>query len=270
MFRPDSNYTGGDLPAVHIVFQRGKLVSDLRSPHACVIEEQVVRRGQWRVRRRQFIGYWQERPCFAVEIDDRDPVDETDFQRGNLYQLLGRGDDQLFNMAGRAAQLLDWERDHQFCGRCGEAMQPDAAERAMRCGPCGTTHFPKIAPCIIALVTRGDELLLARNAGFPGGMYSTLAGFIEPGESAEETLVREVREEVGVEVGRMRYFQSQAWPFPNQLMLGFFAEYLDGEVVPDQVEIVDANWFHYTDLPPIPPASSVAGQLIRHYVQSIS
>lgn len=270
MFRPETHFSGSDLPALHIVFQCGKLVSDLRSPGACVLEEEVVQRGQWQVRRRQFIGYWQERPCFAVEIDDSDPVDEMDFQRGNLYQLLGRVDDQLFSMAGRAAQLLDWERDHQFCGRCGSPMQADTVERAMRCEPCGTSHFPKIAPCIIVLVTRGEDLLLARNAGFPGAMYSTLAGFIEPGESAEETLVREVREEVGVEVGRLRYFQSQAWPFPNQLMLGFFAEYAGGEVVPDQVEIADAGWFHYTDLPMIPPPSSVAGQLIRHYVHSLS
>lgn len=270
MFRPESHYPGSDEPALHIVFQRGKLVSDPRSPEACILDEAVLQRGQWQVQRRQFIGYWHDRPCFAVEIDAGDRIDEADFQRGNLYQLLGRVDDQLFTMAGRAAQLLDWERDHQFCGRCGAPMQVDSVERAMRCDPCGTSHFPKIAPCIIVLVTRGEHLLLARNAGFPGAMYSTLAGFIEPGESAEETLVREVREEVGVEVDHLRYFQSQAWPFPNQLMLGFFAEYAGGDIVPDGVEIADADWFHYTDPPKIPPPSSVAGQLIRHYVQSLS
>lgn len=268
MFRPDSQIPDADQPALHIVFQRGKLVSDLRSPLACVLEESVLQHGNWQVRRRQFIGYWQDQPCFAVEIDELDHVDELSFQRGNLYQLLGRVDDQLFSMAGRAAQLLAWERDHQYCGRCGSPMQFDGAERAMRCEPCGISQFPRIAPCIIVLVTRGEELLLARNAGFPPGMYSTLAGFIEPGESAEETLVREVREEVGIEVGSLRYFQSQAWPFPNQLMLGYFAEYGSGDIVPDQQEIVDARWFHYRELPNIPPQSAIAGQLIRHYVSS--
>jgi NAD+ diphosphatase len=139
----------------------------------------------------------------------------------------------------------------------------------MRCEPCGTLNYPRIAPCVIVLVTRGEELLLARNANFPRPMYSTLAGFIEVGESVEETLVREVREEVGVEVRNLRYFQSQSWPFPNQLMLGFFAEYAGGEIVCDPSEIADARWFHHRELPMIPPGASVSGQLIRHYIQTL-
>ncbi|KZX53434.1 NADH pyrophosphatase [Halioglobus sp. HI00S01] len=268
MFRPENAPPEGDLPELHVVFQSGKLVTDMRSTELCLLEGQLTRILGWQVRRRQFIGLWGEKPVFAVEIDERDELDPLQFASGSLYQLLGRVDEQLFAAAGRAAQLLDWERDHQFCGRCGGAMHTDLAERAMRCPPCGTTLYPRIAPCIITLVTRGDELLLARNANFPGPMYSTLAGFIEAGESAEETLRREVREEVGVEVDQLQYFQSQAWPFPNQLMLGFYAEYASGEITPDRTEIADAQWFHYTDLPAIPPASSVAGQLIRHYVAS--
>lgn len=270
MFRPDNGPPDSTHPRLHVVFQRGELLTDMRSPDLCLLDDAVLERGGWRVTRRHFMGYWQERPCFALEIDERHEVDPLELQRGNLYQLLGRVDEALFALAGRAAQLLDWERDHQFCGRCGRVMQVDPVERAMRCEPCGTIHYPKIAPCVIVLVTRGEELLLARNANFPVPMYSTLAGFIEPGESAEETLVREVREEVGVTVSGLRYFQSQSWPFPNQLMLGFFAEYASGEIVPDGVEIADAGWFHYSDLPMVPPPSSVAGQLIRHYVQSLS
>jgi NAD+ diphosphatase len=139
----------------------------------------------------------------------------------------------------------------------------------MRCEPCGTLNYPRIAPCVIVLVTRGEELLLARNVNFPRPMYSTLAGFIEAGESVEETLVREVREEVGVDVCNLRYFQSQSWPFPNQLMLGFFADYAGGEIVCDPTEIADARWFHHRELPMIPPAASVSGQLIRHYIQTL-
>ena len=270
MFRPDNQQPDSDHPHLNVVFQRGQLVSDMRSPDVCLLDETVLTRGGWTITRRHFVGYWFDRPCYALEIDEADAVDPMDFQCGNLYQLLGRVDEQLFALAGRAAQLLDWERDHQYCGRCGAAMEADPAERAMRCRPCGTMHYPKVAPCVIVLVTCGEELLLARNASFPGPMYSTLAGFIEPGETAEETLVREVREEVGLDVARFRYFQSQSWPFPNQLMLGFFAEYLGGEIEPDGVEIIDAGWYHYTELPMIPPASSVAGQLIRHYVKSLS
>ncbi len=252
------------------MFQRGGLVSALRSPDICLLEEEHLQQGNWTVVRRQFLGYWQERPCYAVEIDESIELDPMHYQRGNLYQILGRVEDGLFALAGRAAQLLDWERDHRFCGRCGSPMTADPHERAMRCEPCGVINYPRIAPCVIVLVYRGEELLLARNVDFPRPMYSTLAGFIEAGETVEETLVREVREEVGVDVRNLQYFRSQSWPFPNQLMLGFFAEYASGEIVCDPREIADAQWFHYTALPPVPPPASVSGQLIQHFIATQS
>ncbi|WP_076001312.1 NAD(+) diphosphatase [Pseudohalioglobus lutimaris] len=270
MFRPDNSPPDSRTPSLQLVFQRGKLVSQLRSPQLCLLEEEVVGRDGWRVQRRHFLGYWHDRPCFAIEIDDRHQLDPMDYQVGSLWQILGRVEEQLFALAGRAAQLLNWERDHQFCGRCGAPMDADPAERAMRCQPCGVISYPRIAPCVIMLVTRGEELLLANNVNHPAGMYSTLAGFIEAGETAEETLIREVKEEVGLDVGRLRYFHSQSWPFPNQLMLGFFAEYRGGEIRCDPEEIADARWFHYRALPRVPPPASVAGQLIQHYVNALS
>lgn len=270
MFRPAQTPPHNPEQVVHVVFQGGSLVTDMRAPQPCLLAEEHFYQGDWQVVRRQFLGFWQEQPCYAVELDESLELDPMQYQRGSLYHILGRVDDSLFALAGRASQLLDWERDHQFCGRCGNSMTADEAERAMRCASCGTIAFPRIAPCIIVLVHRGNELLLARNANFPQPMYSTLAGFIEAGESAEDTLVREVREEVGVEVERIRYFSSQSWPFPNQLMLGFFAEYAGGEIVCEPSEIADARWFHYSELPMIPPVSSISGQLIHHYVQSIS
>tara|TARA_R110002110_G_scaffold14698_1_gene67651 strand:+ start:76802 stop:77614 length:813 start_codon:yes stop_codon:yes gene_type:complete len=266
MFRHDNKPPQPSGDEVHIVFQRGALVSDLRSTEACLIDDAQVRAGEWRIVSRLFLGFWHERPCYALEIDEVEQLDPMQFQTGNLYQILGRVDEALFALAGRASQLLDWERDHQFCGRCGQRMRVDQAERAMCCDTCSIINYPRIAPCIIVLITRGEELLLARNANFPRPMYSTLAGFIEAGETAEETLIREVREEVGVEVKNLRYFQSQSWPFPNQLMLGYFAEYAGGDIVCDPAEIADAQWFHYSDLPMIPPRSSISGQLIEHYI----
>ena len=249
--------------ALHIVFSGGKLVMDVRSRRPCVLRDRDLLDNRWVVRREQFVGFWEGEACFAVEVEDIVDADALRYQLGNLYHLLGRVDDGLFALTGRAAQLLDWERDHRFCGRCGALAQPAQGERAMTCPSCRTLLYPRIAPCVIVLVTRGDEMLLARNARFPRPMYSALAGFIEPGERAEETLRREVREEVGVSVGEIRYFGSQAWPFPNQLMLGYFAEYEGGALRPDEEEIAEANWYHPRSLPPIPPPSSIAGQLIR-------
>ena len=270
MFRPDNRAPDSAAAALHVVFQGGKLVSNMRSPRFCLLEEALVRQGGWEIRKRHFMGYWEEQPCFAIEIDEAHQLDPMEYQVGSLWQILGRVDEQLFSLAGRAAQVLDWERDHQFCGRCGSAMVSHPVERAMTCEPCGTTNYPRIAPCIIVLVTRGDEMLLARNVNHPRAMYSTLAGFIEAGETPEDTLVREVREEVGLEVRNLRYFQSQSWPFPNQLMLGYFADYAGGDIVCDPDEIADAQWFHPSDLPLIPPPASVAGQLIQHHLKSFS
>ncbi|MDG1388145.1 MAG: NAD(+) diphosphatase [Halioglobus sp.] len=270
MFRPDHRVPTNASPAVYVVFQGGKLVSYMRSPQMCLLDEDIVQRDGWVERKRHFMGYWQEQPCFALEIEEKHDLDPMEYQLGSLWQILGRVDERLFSLAGRAAQLLDWERDHQFCGRCGDRMQLHPQDRAMRCAPCGTTNYPRINPCIIVLVTRGEEMLLARNVNHPSAMYSTLAGFIEAGETPEETLVREVHEEVGVTVGNLRYVQSQSWPFPNQLMLGFFADYEGGDIVCEPTEIADAQWFHPSDLPMIPPPSSVAGQLIKQHIDSLS
>ncbi|MCR9104672.1 MAG: NAD(+) diphosphatase [Gammaproteobacteria bacterium] len=269
MFRPDNTIPQASVDELHIVFHQGQLLSDMRLAEGCLIPAEQVRHSGWNEVRRQFLGYWRDRPCYVVEIHEVDEPDPLQYQKGNLYHILGRVDEQLFALAGRAQQLLAWERDHQFCGRCGQPMRIDHQERAMRCDPCRVINYPRIAPCVIVLITRGEEMLLARNANFPQPMYSTLAGFIEAGESAEETLIREVREEVGVEVNNLRYFQSQSWPFPNQLMLGFFADYAGGDIVCDQVEIADAQWFHYSDLPLIPPVASISGQLIQAHIDSM-
>ena len=166
-------------------------------------------------------------------------------------------------LAGRAAQVLEWERMHRFCGACGTPTVPLLAERARRCPSCGHQVYPRINPAMMALVWRGQEILLARSPGFTSGYYSALAGFVEAGETLEECVHREVREEVGVTVGQLSYYGSQSWPFPHSLMVAFRAEWTGGDIVPQEGEIEAAAWFHIDDLPPIPPRFSISGHLIR-------
>lgn len=174
-----------------------------------------------------------------------------------------------FQLAGRALQIAQWFYDHRYCGRCGQETRHDPIDRAKVCAACELRFYPRISPCMIVLVTRGEELLLAHHHRASRAMYSTLAGFVEAGESVEECVRREIMEEVGISVGKLEYFCSQPWPFPNQLMLGFFAEYETGDIHIDPTEIVDAKWFHYDQLPQTPAPASVAGQLIAHYQQRL-
>ncbi len=136
----------------------------------------------------------------------------------------------MFRVAGRAVQIVEWDETHRFCGRCGGPTERVPGERARLCTTCGHSAYPRIAPAVIVRVTRGDALLLARGRRWTEPIYSLVAGFVDPGESLEETVAREVREEVGIEVGDIRYFASQPWPFPHSLMLGFEAEHAGGEI----------------------------------------
>jgi len=184
----------------------------------------------------------------------------------DLFGLLG---EETFAVAARAAQIVDWAAAHRFCGRCATPTEPVPDERCLACPACRLTAYPRISPAIIVLVRRGDEALLARNARFPLPFYSTLAGFAEVGETLEETLSREVREEAGIEVTDIRYFGSQSWPFPHSLMVGFFASWAGGEIRADEREIVDARWFRADALPPIPPRISIARRLIDAWLDDV-
>jgi NAD+ diphosphatase len=190
-----------------------------------------------------------------------------DHRLGDLRSLHGVLSDDEWNIAGRATQMLEWQRDHQFCGRCGRANEAVRNTRAMRCSADGTMAFPRLSPAVIVLIERSDGCcLLGRNRGWDIPMYSTLAGFVEPGETLEDTVRREVFEEVGVRVDNIRYFGSQPWPFPNSLMLGFVAEWVEGEITVDGDEVIDAQWFRPDDLPMIPPPMSIARQLIDDWL----
>lgn len=207
--------------------------------------------------------------CFAVPWTKGTSLPEG-FELVGLRSLWSRLDERVFGLAGRANQLAHFAQTHRFCGRCGTRTAQDPKERAFRCPQCALVNYPRISPAIITLVRRGDEALLANSGRFPIPFFSTLAGFSEVGESLEETLVREVREEVGIEVGNVRYFGSQPWPFPHSLMIGFTADYVSGDIVVDGEEIKEARFFRADALPRIPPRLSIARKLIDAWVTELT
>jgi NAD+ diphosphatase len=203
----------------------------------------------------------------AVELPaELEPPPGTAFH--GLRGLYGRIEEAAFRAAGRAVQVVEWDRTHRFCGTCGTATERVEREMARRCPGCGAVHYPRVSPAVIVRVEHGDRILLGRGHTFPPGRYSVLAGFVEPGESLEETVAREIREEAGIEVANVRYFGSQPWPFPNSLMVAFTAEYAGGELRPQPEELEDVRWFTLDELPPVPPPMSIARALVDDWVQT--
>lgn len=186
-----------------------------------------------------------------------------------LRESLAKAKDEVeYAELSKNAQLSRWQEHAKYCCICSGELKPHPIESiARQCSVCEHIHYPPISPCIIVLVTRGDLCLLAHASKYPSGRYSTLAGFIEPGESAEQAVAREVKEEVGIDVCNIRYVKSQSWPFPHSLMLGYFADYLSGEIVPDGEEILEARWFDPNHLPDLPPEFSISRQLIEAFVK---
>lgn len=220
----------------------------------------------------QYLGVYHDAApihCFAGLTPEAMTL-PSGYAARDLRSLFDYFDDFEIGLAGRAKQIAHWERDHQFCGRCGAPTAPVQGERARRCPACGLSNYPRIAPAIIVAVTRqsadGPRILLARNHRFPAGRYSVIAGFVEAGETLEECVRREVREETGVQVANICYFGSQPWPFPNSLMIGFTAEYAGGEIALGDDEIADAQWFAPDALPLVPPKISIARKLIDDFV----
>lgn len=210
---------------------------------------------------RFFMGMQGNTACYAVSLSVK-----PDQQVSTLRDLFGSISVDFFNLAGRALQTIDWDRTHRFCGKCGGQMRVSESDRSRRCDICQLSFYARISPSIIVLVHSDRKVLLARNQRFPAGLFSTLAGFVEPGESVEVTLSREVKEEVGVEISDFRYCCSQPWPFPNSLMLGFQARYNGGEIRLQEEEIAEAAWFDIEALPVIPGQHAIARWLIDDYL----
>ncbi len=249
-----------DSPALWFAFQRSSIllqsVESAVLPCCCNLTDHGIA-----PLRSHYLGQLGEQHCYAADVDDAHPL-PAGWTTLGLRDLFGMVDDTVAALSGRAFQIIDWERNHQFCSRCGTPMQARTDERARTCPSCRFTTYPLVSPAVMVLITRGRELLLARKAVWPEGRYSAIAGFVEPGEMLEDTVVRETREEVGVEVGGLRYFGSQPWPFPHSLMVAFTAEYASGAVRPDGVEIEEAAWFDAEALPRLPPSVSISRRLI--------
>jgi NAD+ diphosphatase len=216
----------------------------------------------------QYLGRLEEQDCFAIDAGRVELPAPWAVQ--SLRSLYGKLTEEEFDVAGRAVQLVHFAVTHRFCGGCGQPSTRDTVERCVRCRSCDLVFYPRVSPAIIVLVRRGQEALLASSSRFASGFYSTLAGFVEPGESLEQTLAREVFEEVGIQVENVRYFGSQPWPFPHSLMVGFFADYAGGEIVVDGQEILDARWFAADALPEVPPKLSIARKLIDAWLADVN
>jgi NAD+ diphosphatase len=210
---------------------------------------------------RHYLGALAGVPCVAILLAD-DAEAPPGMRFAGLRALFFRLPEPLLAIAARAFQVVEWDRTHRYCGRCGEPTRDKAGERAKECPRCGYVAYPRVSPAMMALVTRGRELLLARAHRFPHAMYSALAGFVEPGETLEDCVRREVKEEAGIDVDRITYFASQSWAFPHSLMIAYTAEYAGGELRPDETEIADVRWFPVEALPQMPPSLSIARRLI--------
>ena len=219
--------------------------------------------------RTQYLGTLQGRPCHSAEVSP-DTVAPEGMEFRELRPLYGVLDEDIYLLAGKAVQIVNWDKTHQFCGRCGHQTQTLRDERAKKCPVCGFLSYPRLSPAVITAVLKDKEILLAHYAAFPGNMHTIIAGFVEPGETLEECIKREIHEEVGIKVKNIDYFGSQPWPFPNSLMIGFTAEYESGEISVDGAEISEAGWYDANNLPELPPKMSIAREIIDWFVKNNS
>ncbi len=208
------------------------------------------------------VGTWSGAKIGLVEAGDLIEI-PSDFTWYSLRELLPVLDTAQFALVSRAMQLLNWREEHRFCGRCGSTMSIALQDRAMVCDSCEQRYYPKISPCVIGVIVKGKQMLLANGIKHAKGMFSAIAGFVEPGETAEQAFHREVAEELDIKIENLRYVCSQNWPFPGQLMLGFVADYAGGSIRVDTRELLEANWFDIDNLPLVPPEYTISGRLVR-------
>lgn len=214
------------------------------------------------------IGEWRGISCLVAEVQQPLPTLPTGWSFQSLRSLMPVLQAEMFQWASKGFQILQWAKNHRFCGRCGGRTDTKINERAKICSKCGFIQYPRLSPAVIMRIRKGKEILLSRSPHFKEGMYSIQAGFVEVGETLEEAVKREIFEETHLEIKNIRYFGSQSWPFPHSLMVGFTADYLKGELAAQKPELEDARWFRRTEkLPQLPPRLSIARQLIEDFLK---
>lgn len=253
------------VPAVSTTASRG-LVFALQGQSLCVVSGELPQLPTDNASADLYLGTIDGIACFARDLGEHD-VPPPGCEPVSLRHLFGALPQHAFEAALYALGLTAWDRDHRHCGRCGGITERSTRERVRTCTQCGFGAYPRISPAIIVLVERDGKALLARNARTQLPFYSTLAGFVEVGESLEQCVAREVREEASIELTAIQYFGSQPWPFSNSVMLGFTARWASGDIVEAPDELLDARWFAPDELPTIPPKLSIARQLIDDFVR---
>ena len=198
---------------------------------------------------------------YAMATDGFEAPEGTSFEA--LRRYFAERPEQDGAVAARLMGLSGWLRSTRYCCTCGSALTLHASETALVCPSCGKVHYPRISPCVIAVIKRDDRILLLRHRQRNQDIFACLAGFVETGESLEQALIRETREETGLEICNIRYAGSQGWPFPDQLMVGFFADYNGGELRLQEDEIIEAGWFSQDEIPPSPRPGSISYALIH-------
>ena len=247
--------------ALWFIFKEGGLLFKTTGNSLNIPETKDLGRYQDYVIRRQYLGRLDGRHCYTADVES-DVPGSTGLKKKDLRSIFKAMEEEMIWAAGRANHLATWNRSHQYCGRCSTPLEDKLDERAKICPACNVVNYPRLSPAIIVAVLKENCILLARNERFRLPFFSVLAGFVEPGETLEACVSREIKEEVGITVKNIRYFGSQPWPFPDSLMVGFIADYAGGEIQVDHTEITEAKCFTPEELPKIPPSISIARQLI--------
>ncbi len=259
------------------VWRDKTLISDAAGPRAVMPSVAVASALVDVAAELAWLGQVGGKDCFALDLSDlEDPLAHASLAgSGTLADLRlvgGLLPAEEAEILGYARGLLHWHRRCRFCGSCGHATKPKDGGHVRECETCDAKHFPRTDPAVMALVSRGDRCVLARQHGWPKGFYAAVAGFVEPGESTEDAAVREIKEELGLEVENLTYFRSQPWPFPASLMIGFFADATSDELTVDHEELEDARWFTRAELMnpsgfAYPPGYSLAHFMIRRFIE---
>lgn len=249
------------------VFQNDLLLIVKNEEHNFLLDTPSVEMFKNSFLRQHKLAQFDQFDVFCAEISKEislpDNLDTLSLRKA--LEILG---DDWYNIAAKAYAIITWDKNHQFCGRCGSPTKQTPGHFERQCTHCGLSFYPRISPSIIVRIHKDDEILLARSPHFAPGVYGLIAGFVEPGESVEDAVYREVQEEVGIQIKNLTYYGSQAWPFPDSLMIGFTADYAGGELVINETEIEDAGWYKATNMPGGPSSSvSIARKLINDFIQ---